>query len=141
MDANNSFFEACEEGDLEKAKLLIEKGTNIEAKDNDGNNPLIYASCYGRIEIVKYLIEKGADIEAKGNYGYTPLIVASCYGYIEVVKYLVEIGTDTNHKNNNEKTFYYYLNENQKKEIDLIIEDIEERKRMIKPCSFLATRT
>ena len=75
MDIKKSFFEACQNGDMEKIKFLIEKGADIEAKNNYGNTPLILTSRYGHIEVVKFLIEKGADIEAKDNYGETSLIV------------------------------------------------------------------
>ena len=139
MDIRNSFFETCKGGDIEKIKLLLEKGANIEAKDSYGNTPLVWASWSGYIEVVKLLIEKGADIEVKNNYGFTPLIWASQNGRIEVVKLLVEKGADIEAKDINGETFYSYLEGENQKEIDLFLEDIEERKRIIKPCSFLAT--
>jgi len=46
-------------------KLLLEKGANIEAKDNDGDTALINAAIKGETEMVKLLLEKGANIEAR----------------------------------------------------------------------------
>jgi len=54
-------------------KLLLEKGANIEAKDNDGDTALINAAIKGETEMVKLLLEKGANIEAKDNKGETAL--------------------------------------------------------------------
>ena len=135
MDIQDSFLEACQEGDIEKVKFLLEKGVDIEAKD-DGNTPLIYASFNGNIEVVKFLLEKGVNIEAKDYDGKTSLIWASWHGYrnIEIMKLLIEKGADVEAKDNNGNTFYIYLNKENKKIIDFVLKDIEERKRMIKPC-------
>ncbi|KLI30873.1 ankyrin, partial [Brachyspira hyodysenteriae] len=43
------------------AELLIEKGADIEAKDDYGINALVYASSDENEEMVKFLLEKGAD--------------------------------------------------------------------------------
>ena len=63
-------------------KYFVEKGANIEAKNNDGDTPLHYACLNQKTEIVKYFIEKGANIEAKNKNGNTPLHYA-CMGCIE----------------------------------------------------------
>ncbi len=74
-------------------KELLDRGANIEEKDDDGETPLIkgiflqffnyfkwfiyfwiIASSYGRIEVVKELLNRGANIEEKDNSGQTPLI-------------------------------------------------------------------
>jgi len=56
---------ACEDGDLEEAQSLIDKGANIEAEDNiNGWSPLVIASWKGHEPIVRLLIDKGANIEA-----------------------------------------------------------------------------
>jgi len=38
----------------------VEKGANIESKDNNGKSPLYITSQKGYLDIVKYLVEKGA---------------------------------------------------------------------------------
>jgi ankyrin repeat protein len=42
--------------------LLLEKGADIKAKDNDERTPLSYAAENGHEVIVQQLLEKGADI-------------------------------------------------------------------------------
>ena len=44
-------------------KLLVEKGADLDSKDNDGQTPLSYAVSKGREAVVKLLIEKGAKQE------------------------------------------------------------------------------
>ena len=49
---------AAEFGHIKVTKFLIEKGANIEVKNEDGNTPLHEAVDGGHFEVVKYLIEK-----------------------------------------------------------------------------------
>ncbi len=72
--------------------LLVEKGANVNAKDDYGATPLMAACGYVQLaknvdgqkmafrpaspEIVKLLLEKGADITAKDRDGVTPLLAA-----------------------------------------------------------------
>jgi hypothetical protein len=60
-------------GRVETAKLLIEKGANVNAKSNDGATPLHGAAFFCRTEIVKLLLSHGADVDAKNIRGETPL--------------------------------------------------------------------
>ena len=67
-------------------QYLIEKGANIEAKDQRERTPLHEACQKGNLSIVQYLIEKGANIEAKENNQQTPLHYASYFGQIKMPK-------------------------------------------------------
>jgi ankyrin repeat protein len=60
------------------AKLLLENGASIDARDQDGSTPLIAAAAYGEDDVVKLLLARGADIEAANGAGVTALIAASC---------------------------------------------------------------
>ncbi|PKK46687.1 hypothetical protein CI102_10605, partial [Trichoderma harzianum] len=77
-------------------KLLVEKGADIEAKDDKyGWTPLLWAAEHGDEASIKLLIGKGANIEAKDNrYGRTPLSWAVGSGNEAIVKLLVEQGAD-----------------------------------------------
>ena len=86
---------ASENGYLEILKELVEKGSDIEAKNKDGYTALIRASQRGYFDIVKCLVESGADINAKDNDGDSALIHASIYGRSEIAKYFVDKGADT----------------------------------------------
>ncbi len=61
-------MKACEEGDINKVKLLLKnEKINPNIQNKDGNTSLIWASYYGN----------------------TPLIWASYKGYTEIVKLLL----------------------------------------------------
>ncbi|KAH7000722.1 ankyrin repeat-containing domain protein [Ilyonectria destructans] len=69
-------------------KLLLEKGADVEAKDEYGRTPLSWAAEDGHEDIVKLLFEKGADVEAKDKHGGTPLSRAAAKGDEAIVKLL-----------------------------------------------------
>ncbi|AIF44968.1 ankyrin [Virgibacillus sp. SK37] len=84
----------------EAVKLLIEKGINIDLRDNMQNNPFLYAGAEGYLEILKLTIEAGADPILLNRYGGTALIPAAEHGHIDVIKELVEnTEVDVNHIN------------------------------------------
>ncbi|TVL54277.1 ankyrin repeat domain-containing protein [Brachyspira hyodysenteriae] len=86
------------------AELLIEKGADIEAKDDYGINALVYASSDENEEMVKFLLEKGADantvceIENEDMViSPTPLMNAAYNGNINIINMLLENGADINY--------------------------------------------
>ena len=52
---------AAENGHEAVVKLLLEKGAELEAKDEYGRTPLSWAAGNGHEAVVKLLLEKGAD--------------------------------------------------------------------------------
>ncbi len=89
---------ACESGNLNVVKFLVENGADINSYYN---NPLISA-CRGDTEeggylpVVKYLISRGANLHVDDD---APLIIASATGNLSIVEYLVDHGADINARN------------------------------------------
>jgi ankyrin repeat protein len=56
------------------ARLLIERGANVNAADREGLTPLHIAVSEGPgIELAKLLVLRGADVNARNHEGHTPL--------------------------------------------------------------------
>jgi ankyrin repeat protein len=73
-------------------KLLLEKGANLESKDDYyGRTPLSWAAEKGHEAVVKLLLDKGANLESKDKEnGRTPLSWAAENGHEAVVKLLLD---------------------------------------------------
>jgi ankyrin repeat protein len=74
-------------------KLLLQKGAEVESKNENGRTPLSLAAFGWREMVVKLLLEKGTELESKDKDGDTPLsLAAAISGYEAVVKLLLEKG-------------------------------------------------
>jgi ankyrin repeat protein len=71
------------------AKLLIERGANVQAPGIDNSTPLHRAVAGDRVEIAKMLVERGACTDARNSLGRTPLFYC-CSG--EMFNLLLEQG-------------------------------------------------
>ena len=85
---------ASEKGQVEVARMLIERGADEAAQNEYGDIPLHLASRKGEVEVVRMLIERGADVAAQNKDGDTPLHLASQNGEVDVVCMLIEHGAD-----------------------------------------------
>ena len=77
-------------GHLDICRLLIDKGAQLEVKDEYGKTPLHCAAIQSNVEIVRLLCDHGADVEARTNNGVGPLHLAVFNGHISIVKELIE---------------------------------------------------
>ena len=76
-------------------RLLLDKGANIEAKDEWSRTPLSWAAAKGREAIIQLLLDKGANIEAKDKWGRTPLWWAAANGHEAIVRLLQNYASHT----------------------------------------------
>jgi len=114
-----ALFRACKEGNLDLVTRLINKGVNINAKDEYGNTPLILASWRKNTKLTSLLIEKGARINDQNNFGYTPLSWACLHQYTKLAKFLIGKGADTNSRTHWSKTSLIITCENVFINVDL----------------------
>jgi len=89
---------AAESGDINTVKNLIDKGADVNVRDEYQYTPLHKASEGGYTETVKLLIDKGADVNAKGRWNLTPLHYAVREGHADIAVFLVDKGADVNAK-------------------------------------------
>jgi peptidoglycan/LPS O-acetylase OafA/YrhL len=71
-------------GNAEAARLLVEAGAKVNAKNKEGDTALHMAAFFCHTEIVELLLENGAEVNAKNNKGETPLSnVSGPWGQVE----------------------------------------------------------
>jgi hypothetical protein len=103
---------AAFKGHVDVVQALIQKGANINAKDNDDSTPLHWAAFMGHVDIVNALIQQNAEINLKDNDGVTPLHLAAQNNHGEVVKKLVLAGADAAGITINEQSILHWAAEN-----------------------------
>ena len=82
----------------------VEKGAELEAKDERNRTPLSWAAGGGHEAVAKLLLEKGAELEAKDREGRTPLWWAAEGGHEAVAKLLLEKGAELEAKDEDGRT-------------------------------------
>ena len=86
--------------DLDKTRLLVDKGADVNAHSDDHRTPLLIASGLpGAAPVVKLLIEHGADVNVKApslGGDTTPLVEAAAIGDEAQFRLLIEHGADVN---------------------------------------------
>ena len=92
-DGGTALMMATAGGVIELVRALLEKGAQIDARDNHGYTALFKAA---KPEIVRLLIDKGSDVNGRSNDGVTPLMQARTN---QTAQLLLEHGADVNAKN------------------------------------------
>ncbi|ETW80633.1 hypothetical protein HETIRDRAFT_233267, partial [Heterobasidion irregulare TC 32-1] len=75
------------------ARLLLDRGAEVNAQEGEYGNALQAASCFGRDVM---LLEKGAEVDARRGNGGFALQAASQGGHETVVKLLLDRGAEVN---------------------------------------------
>jgi ankyrin repeat protein len=84
-----ALMDAAVRGDLVSAKMLVDRGVDVNAVDHRGYTPLILAAQYDRdaVGLIRLLLDRGADITATAE-GETALSWAARRGETEVTRML-----------------------------------------------------
>jgi len=83
-------------GNLAGVQAELDKGVDVNAKDEEGVTPMHYAASGGNKEIAELLIAEGADVNAMEEWGQTPLHWAAVVGHKEIAELLIANGSDLN---------------------------------------------
>lgn len=80
------------------AELLLEKGADVHATDDDSRTALTWAAGRGRKNMVEFLLQNGAVLDHKDNEGKTVLISAARHSDRDMVALLLDQGADLHEK-------------------------------------------
>ena len=96
-------FEAVEKGTVDDVRYFLDKGVDVNTKNDNDDMLLHRAAGYSSdVEMVKFLVSKGADVKAKNNYDKIPLHFAAEYNpELEIAKYLFSLNSDIEAKQKN----------------------------------------
>ncbi len=87
---------AAKAGNLELARLLIEKGADVNAKATAGGGAtvLCYAALGNNLEVIRELLKQGAAVNAPANSGMRPFYYAALSHGMAVAQLLISAGAD-----------------------------------------------
>ncbi|CAO2636098.1 Ankyrin repeat domain-containing protein 49 [Lemmus lemmus] len=77
-------------------RLLSEKATEVNTRDEDEYTPLHRAAYSGHLDIVRELVAQGADVHAVTVDGWTPLHSACKWNNTRVASFLLQHDADIN---------------------------------------------
>ena len=89
-----TLLQAVSQNSFEDAKVLLERGTDLETRDVIGQTSLMIAVHNNNYKISKLLLENGANVNVMNSHNITPLFIARNRGYNEIVKLLKDYGAN-----------------------------------------------
>jgi uncharacterized protein len=100
-ELNARLLEAARTNNVAETRSLIERGADVNAKDETEQSAYLYATSEVGPDpsLLELMLASGADVSAKDSYNGTGLIRASHRGYAEIVRVLIGAGIELDHVN------------------------------------------
>ena len=86
---------AARENRVDIARALIDRGAEVDARNENGWTPLHWAAWDNSLEVARLLLDRGAEIDARNELGNTPLYWATWGNSLDVARLLIERGANT----------------------------------------------
>jgi uncharacterized protein len=97
---NEQLIKAAWANDLRRARALIARGADVNAKDNTVQSAYLISTSEGYLELLDLTVKHGADVESKDSFNGTALIRAADRGHADIAGRLVQADIKINHVNN-----------------------------------------
>jgi uncharacterized protein len=97
---NEQLIAAAWDNDLRRARALIARGAEVNAKDNTVQSAYLISTSEGYLEPLDLTLKSGADVESKDSFNGTGLIRAADRGHANIAGRLVQADIKINHINN-----------------------------------------
>jgi ankyrin repeat protein len=89
MNAKTSLLHlAAHLNNVDAARILLDAGARIDAKDSLGSRPLHIAAMHGYLDAARLLVDSGANMRTTDSRRRTPVMVAHSNDHYEVERYL-----------------------------------------------------
>lgn len=114
-------------GDLDKIKLLVENGADLEYQNENANKDtaIIWAAEQPSWHILEYVIQNGADMNYQNEKCETALMRAVSRGYLSNVKILIKYKADVSLKDKEGRTALDIAEAKNYKEITSYLKDVK----------------
>jgi len=99
-DIDDALLSVAAEGNVEIAKILIDNGADVNAKDKDSDSVLLKAVAAGNAPLVELLIDRGADVAVENNFGWTALLLAKEHSRNDIIKLIDKVANAAEASNN-----------------------------------------
>ncbi|WIA41476.1 hypothetical protein OEZ86_005053 [Tetradesmus obliquus] len=91
-----AFLAACSVGNLDRMRLMLQQGCDVNCCDYDGRTGLMLAASKGLAPALKQLLVAGAAVDALDHGGSSALLEACSGGHDEVIELLLWAGGHLN---------------------------------------------
>jgi ankyrin repeat protein len=114
---------AAHHGHVAALDVLIEKGANLEAADNQfGMTALMSAAAQNQTGAIKILLDNGAKINSRMKDRRTALMLTAMLGHADSVKMLLDRGAEVNARDSGQYTALSLAKSQQKSDVVEILE-------------------
>jgi ankyrin repeat protein len=93
-DDSTPLMSAIDSGSIETTALLLDRGADVNRRDNAGHTSLWYAAKSDNADLITLLLRHGADVNVRDQDGRTPLVNAVGNCAVRSVRALLRAGAD-----------------------------------------------